>query len=94
MREKPRRAVISEILDQVCLGPMIIPRSKLLRSHVLTILTFNRTATECLGASLSALYSKPQPRDSLSVGTIHFRERGRVPNKLAGECMYCTFVYF
>jgi hypothetical protein len=33
--------------------------------------------------SVPALYSKPWPRDSLSVAVIHFCERGGLPNKLA-----------
>jgi hypothetical protein len=59
-----------------------------LRSLVLPILAFNRTVTECLYACLPTLYSKPRPRDPLSVGANHFRERGGVPNKLATECTY------
>jgi hypothetical protein len=55
-------------------------------SLVLPILTFNQKVNECLDACLPALHRKPQPRDSLCVGAIHFHERGGVPNKLAGEC--------
>ena len=37
-------------------------------AHSLPILTFNQTVTECLDARLLVLYSKPRPRDSVSVG--------------------------
>ena len=84
--EKPRRPAVSEILEPLCLAPTIIPRSKSLRSLVLPILMFNRTVTECLNACLLALYSKPWPRDSLSVGANHFHEWGGVPNTLATDC--------
>ena len=82
MREKPRKLAVSEVLEPASLAPTIIPRSKSLRSLVLPIVMFDRTVTECLNARLPALYSKPQPRDSLSVGGNHFRERGAVPKKL------------
>jgi hypothetical protein len=58
------------------------------RGHsILPILTFNLTITECAYACLPALYRKPRPHDSLSVGANHFRERGVVPNKLTTECI-------
>ena len=80
MREKPRGAAISEILDPAHLAPTIIPRSKSLRSLVLPILTFNQTVTECLTDCRPALYKKPWPCDSLSAGAINFRDRDGVPN--------------
>ena len=86
MHEKPRMAVVSEIVDPR-LAPMIIPRSRSLRMGKTSDLTFNQTVTECLDACLPVLYSKSLPRDSLSVGAIHFREQSDVPNKLSGECM-------
>jgi hypothetical protein len=84
VQENPSRAAISEILNPVCLETAIVPRSKSFRSLVLPILTFNQTGTEILDVCLPALYSKPRPRDSLSVEVIHFCEQG-VPNKLSGE---------
>jgi hypothetical protein len=86
MSEKPRRAVVSEILDPSLLAPTIIPWSKLLRSLAMHILTFNQTVTGCLDACLPALYSKPRQCDSLSVGAIHSCEQGGVLNKLTTEC--------
>ena len=86
MREKPRWPAVSEIVELERLALLIIPRSKSLRSLMLPILTFNRTVTEGLDACLPALFSKPWPRDSLSVGVNRFLERGGVPNKLT-ECM-------
>ena len=83
---KPRKLAISEILEPACRAATIIPCSKCLRSLVLPILTFNRTVTECLDACLIALYSKPRPCDSLSVGENHFQ--GDVPDKLATQCMW------
>lgn len=88
MHEKSRSEAVSEILDPACLAPPKMPRSKLFRSLVLSILTFSRTVTDCLDACLPALYYKPRPCDSLSVVEKHFCERGCVPNKLAGECIY------
>ena len=36
---------------------------------------------------LPALYNKPQPRNALSLGVIHFCELGGVPNELYGVCI-------
>ena len=85
MCEKPRRPAVSEILEPAHLSPMIISRSKTLRSHVLPILAFNRPVTGNLDACLPDSYSKPWPHDSLSLGANHFREQGGVPEKLATE---------
>jgi hypothetical protein len=57
VREEPRRPAVSEILEPALLVPMIITRSKSLRSLILPILTFNLTVTECLHVRLLALYT-------------------------------------
>jgi hypothetical protein len=74
------------ILEPARLAPTIIPRSV-----ALPILTFNRSVTECLAACLPALYSKPRPHDSLSVGAHYFGERSGVPNKLLTALMALSF---
>jgi hypothetical protein len=87
VREKPRRAAISEILDTAHMAPMIIGHSKSLRMGKMSDLTLNQTLTVFLDACLPALYSKARPRDSLPVGVIHLHEWGGVPNKLDPECI-------
>jgi hypothetical protein len=64
---------------QSCLGHLFFP-----------ILTSNWTVTECLNVCLPALYSKPRPCDSLSVGVNYFLEWGGVPNKLSTT----EFIFF